>query len=266
VIGRASQHGRAAEPLVPPMRKPNCAPSGQRDEDQCRDSLYFVYFEYARAGEGRRMNRDERDGAGPPGARALAPPADVTAAVESLLFVAEEPVELSALARALNVPAEEVEQAVERLTKCCRERGIRVQRAGGKIQLITAPELGPYVERFLGAENEQKLSVSALETLAIIAYRQPVARPAIEAIRGVNCERAVATLRARGLVEEVGRAETVGHPVLFGTTIRFLEYFGLEHPGELPPLPELQHPEGGATDGASAREHRGPAGRPGQER
>jgi segregation and condensation protein B len=172
----------------------------------------------------------------PPGARKPDPPADLVGAVESLLFVAEEPVEPAALAAGLNVSVAAVEQALVCLTEACRERGIRVQTGHGRVQLISAPEFGPYVERFLGSAAEQRLSGAALETLAIIAYRQPVTRSAVDAIRGVNSERALATLRARCLVEEVGRAETVGRPVLFGTTMRFLEYFGLERPDDLPPL------------------------------
>jgi segregation and condensation protein B len=172
----------------------------------------------------------------PPGARPPEPPADLVGALESLLFVAEEPVEPAFLASALNVGVGAVRAALETLAERFRERGIRVQQGNGRVQLISAPEFGPYVERFLGSVAEQRLSNAALETLAIVAYRQPVTRSAIEQIRGVNSERALATLRARDLVQEVDRAETVGHPVLFGTTMRFLEYFGLEHSGELPPL------------------------------
>jgi segregation and condensation protein B len=174
---------------------------------------------------------------------------DVVSAVESLLFVAEGAVEPAALAQALNVSADCVETALATLADRCRGRGVRVQRDHGRVQLISAPEFGPYVERFLGTAAEQRLSGAALETLAIVAYRQPITRPTIEGIRGVNSERALATLRARDLVEEVGRAETVGHPVLWGTTMRFLEYFGLEHPGELPPLPDESATNGTAPGG-----------------
>lgn len=188
-------------------------------------------------GEDQEQAERSREGV-PPGARPPAPPADPVAAVESLLFVAEGPVEPAALARALNLGGAAVEVAIAALADRCRDRGVRVQRDGDRVQLISAPEFGPYVERFLGAAAEQRLSGAALETLAIVAYRQPVTRSAIEGIRGVNSERALATLRGRDLIEEVGRAETVGHPVLWGTTMRFLAYFGLEHPGQLPPLPE----------------------------
>jgi segregation and condensation protein B len=186
------------------------------------------------------MAAGERLSTVPPGARPLDPPDDLVAAVESLLFVAEGPVEPASLARALNVGEPAVERALSQLAAASGGRGIRLQRAMGRVQLISAPAFGPYVERFLGAESEQHLSGAALETLAIVAYRQPVTRPMIEAIRGVNSERALLTLRNRDLVEETGRAETVGHPVLFGTTMRFLEYFGLEHPGQLPPLADTE--------------------------
>lgn len=167
------------------------------------------------------------------------PTIDLVLALEALLFVAEEPVEVAELARALEVSVAAARGLVERLAERCAERGVRVQRQGNLVQLVTAPECGAYVRRFVGARGEQRLSPSALETLAIIAYRQPITRPALEAIRGVNCDHAIVTLRARGLIEEVGRAETVGRPVLFGTTMTFLEHFGLTDPAALPALPAL---------------------------
>jgi segregation and condensation protein B len=165
------------------------------------------------------------------------PPADLAAAVEALLFVAPEPVEAAELARALGVDATAVRSALETLA-ARREGGVRLQRDGARWQLVSAPEFGRQVERFLGAEDAGKLSTAALETLAIVAYQQPVTRAQIDAVRGVNSDRALTALRSRGLVEETGRAETVGRPALFGTTMRFLEYFGLEHPRDLPPLPD----------------------------
>lgn len=165
------------------------------------------------------------------------PPVDLVNAVEALLYVADEPVEASEIARALEVSAAAARGLIDRLSERCAERGLRVQIQGTQVQLVTAPEVGAYVRRFLGARSEQRLSPAALETLAIIAYQQPITRPALEAVRGVNCDHAIATLRARGLIEEVGRAESVGRPVLFGTTIAFLEHFGLTNPADLPPLP-----------------------------
>ena len=161
-------------------------------------------------------------------------------AVESILFVADEPVELSVLARIAEAKVEEVAGAVEAIAAECQGRGVRVQRTGSAVQMVTAPEAALYVERFLGVEEDHRLSHAALETLAIIAYKQPITRSGIEAIRGVNCDRALASLRARGLVTEVGRASSAGRPYLYGTTFRFLEYFGLEKPEDLPPLPELR--------------------------
>jgi segregation and condensation protein B len=186
----------------------------------------------------------------------LAPsPSELKAIIESLLFVAEEPLEISALARTLRVSPERVVEAVDSLTEDCQERGLRVQNlpagqagSGPAVQMVTAPEAAPYVERFLGLDEEHRLSHPALETLAIIAYRQPITRPAIEAIRGVNCDRAIASLKARGLITEVGRASTQGRPYLFGTTFRFLEYFGLEKPEDLPPLQEEDTSSGSAGE------------------
>ncbi len=156
--------------------------------------------------------------------------------LESVLFVADEPVELASLARIADARQEDVSRALDALAGDCQARGVRLQRTGSAYQLVTAPEAAPYVERFLGVDEDHRLSHAALETLAIIAYKQPITRPAIEAIRGVNCDRALASLRARGLITEVGRAGGAGRPYLFGTTFRFLEYFGLEKPEDLPPL------------------------------
>jgi segregation and condensation protein B len=157
--------------------------------------------------------------------------------LESLLFVADEPLEFGVLARSLGVSRAVVAEAVDGLASECADRGIRLQRSGELVQLVTAPEAAPYVERFLDMDHH-RLSTAALESLAIIAYRQPVTRAAICSIRGVDSDGVVATLMARGLVEEVGRASTVGRPALLGTTVRFLEYFGVERPDDLPPLNE----------------------------
>jgi segregation and condensation protein B len=175
------------------------------------------------------------------------PPADkLKAVLESLLFVAQGPVDVGMLARVLRVETGQVAETAESLAADLRDRGVRIQRDGRYVQMVTDPEAAPYVERLLGMDHQQRLSHAALEALAIIAYRQPITRAAIDAIRGVNSDHAVATLITRGLVEEVGRAGTPGHPALLGTTVRFLEHFGLESPQELPPLPQevRQGPEG----------------------
>jgi segregation and condensation protein B len=158
------------------------------------------------------------------------------ATLEALLFVAGDPVELSELARTLEISVAAVRAQVEALAESLHGRGLRVQQHGSRVQMVTAPEAGPAVERFLGHRSEQRLSHAALETLAIIAYKQPVTRPHIEALRGVDSGRALATLRARGLIEEAGRAESPGRPLLVATTMQFLVYFGPERPADLPPL------------------------------
>ena len=169
-------------------------------------------------------------------------PRDLALVLESLLLVAEEAPSIEALARATNVSAGAVEEALEELGDACRARGIRVQRLGKRVKLATAPEAGPFIERFLGLERPNRLSKAALETLAIIAYRQPITRTGIEAVRGVNCDGSLHTLRSRDLVVSVGQAEGPGRPFLYGTTPRFLDHFGLQRIEEMPPLAELSAP------------------------
>ncbi|MEX1255292.1 MAG: SMC-Scp complex subunit ScpB [Dehalococcoidia bacterium] len=169
------------------------------------------------------------------------PPAPdrLPAVIESLLFVAEEPQEIGALSKSLGVPRQRIERAIEQLVESVNGRGLLIQRLGDRVQLATAPDAAPYIERFLEVTHG-RLSRAALETLAIIAYRNPITRARIESVRGVNSDQSVATLQARGLVEEVGRAPGPGRPVLFGTTVRFLEYFGLQRLDDLPPLPAIE--------------------------
>jgi segregation and condensation protein B len=106
--------------------------------------------------------------------------------------------------------------------------------------MVTAPEAAPYVERFLGLQYSGKLSAAALETLAIVAYRQPITTPQIEAIRGVDCQGVLRSLIARGLVEAVDRLDTAGRPVVYATTFEFLQYFGLANLTELPELEDTE--------------------------
>jgi len=163
--------------------------------------------------------------------------------VESLLFVADAPLSVRQLADVVRCDSETIEQALSRLTQDCRTGGLRVQRQGDQVQMVTCPEAMPYVERLLGLGQSSRLSAAALETLAIVAYRQPVTRSDIEAIRGVSSDGVLRTLLGRGLVAEVGRQETVGRPVLLGTTFEFLQYFGL---GGLDELPAMDLPADGA--------------------
>lgn len=160
----------------------------------------------------------------------------LAALVESLLFVAEGPVELRHLAAALEVSISDIENALADLEQSYHSRGLRLQRARGRVQLTTAPQAAPYIERFLGQGNKSRLSLAALETLAIIAYRQPITRPEIEAIRGVNSDGVIRTLLSKGLIEEVARAEGPGRPIQYGTTFAFLQHFGLTSLQDLPPL------------------------------
>jgi len=162
---------------------------------------------------------------------------EITAIVESLLFVADQPVPVSDLAAAIEVSSAKIERAVTRLTESYRGHYLQIQHHRKKVQLVTAPEATAYIERFLGLSASGKLSTAALETLGIIAYKQPVTRPEIESIRGVNSGGVLRTLLSKGLIEEVGRLETVGHPIQYGTTFEFLKYFGLR---SLDGLPELE--------------------------
>ena len=160
----------------------------------------------------------------------------LTASLEGLLFVAAEPVAPSQLAAALDLSVSVVEKGLEELDEILSTRGLRLQRHAGRVQLTTAPEMADIVERFLGLEATSRLSRAALETLAIIAYQQPVTRPAVDAVRGVNSDGVIKSLLSKGLLQEVGRSEGPGRPILFGTTPEFLQHFGLNSLMELPSL------------------------------
>jgi segregation and condensation protein B len=160
----------------------------------------------------------------------------LAAIVESLLFVADGPVPVSQIAEAAGHEARDVEATLESLAEIYADRGIRLQRKGTKVQLVSAPQAAPYIECFLGLSLSGKLSAAALEALAIIAYKQPITRPQIDTIRGVSSDGVLRTLISKGLIEEVGRLETVGLPILFGTSFEFLQYFGLNSLDQLPPL------------------------------
>ncbi len=158
--------------------------------------------------------------------------------LESILFVADEPVSIAQLADTLEVERSLVKKAARALGEDYLVRGLRVQLDGDKVQIVTAPETAPFVERFLGLQHSGQLSAAALETLAIIAYQQPITTPEVEEIRGVNCQGVLKNLMARGLIEAVDRLDTVGRPIVYGTTFEFLQYFGLANLAELPKLVE----------------------------
>ncbi len=156
--------------------------------------------------------------------------------IESLLFVAGRPLELTELRKLLPLEQARLREAVASLAEECERegRGIRVQRMGDAVQFVSAPENARFVASLLGLPTQVKLTTAALETLAVVAYRQPVTRSQIEFIRGVNSDRALASLVQYGLVIDVGRAATVGRPTLFGTTSEFLQQFGLSSLEALP--------------------------------
>ncbi len=163
-------------------------------------------------------------------------PATLGRVLEAILFVADGPTELPVLAQATGAAPAEVEAALEQLDVALAGRALRLQRFKGRVQLVTAPDCAGWVERFLGLELGSKLSAAALETLGIVAYRQPITRAEVDAVRGVNSSGTIRTLVQRELIEEVGRLETVGSPYLYATTPAFLQYFGLASLEELPAL------------------------------
>ncbi len=163
-------------------------------------------------------------------------------AIECVLLVSGEPVRLDQLADAVQAPADVVAAAVALLRQEYAGRGLEVQEVAGGYQLGTRPAYADAVRRYLGAAGREPLSQAALETLAIVAYRQPITRPEIEALRGVRSEHILERLEERRLIKAVGRKPTVGRPILYGTTEAFLRYFGLRDLSDLPPLDALGGP------------------------
>lgn len=161
--------------------------------------------------------------------------------VESILFVSGEPVGLSDISRIIGCSLDFTSAILEELAERYRgsDRGIRLISNEGCYSLATKPENSSYVEELLGLNARQSLSQAALETLAIVAYRQPVTRVVIDEIRGVKSERAVASLLEKGIIKECGRLEAPGRPILYSTSEEFLRYFGLESLKELPGIDTL---------------------------
>ena len=178
-------------------------------------------------------------------------PEELAAALAAVCFALNRPVTLAEAAAILGRSEAVLNEAADHLAGTLRGGGLMLQRHQSEIQLVTRPEVAWAVQRALNPEKPGRLSRAALETLAIVAYRQPLTRAGVEAIRGVNCEAVLDSLERRGLIAEVGRQDTPGHPRLFGTTLRFLQVVGLERIGDLPPLPEgLKVPELPAADWA----------------
>jgi segregation and condensation protein B len=159
---------------------------------------------------------------------------ELSAMVESILFVASGPVTTGRLAKVLDTTPAVIENILRSLEVDYQTRGFRLQRSGSYVQLTSAPECSQPVERFLGLEVTTRLSPAALEVLAIIAYMQPATRPQIDSIRGVNSDSSLRTLLGLGLIEEVGRIDKPGRPILYGSTPDFLRHFGLNTLSELP--------------------------------
>jgi segregation and condensation protein B len=173
---------------------------------------------------------------------------DMEAALEAILFVSSVPVPRSKLLELFD--EEEREQAAEALEAVLARytgdsRGVMVEDVGGGVRLATRPEMGSWLRRFFEVSGGTKLSMAALETLAIIAYRQPVTGPEIQELRGVNSAGVLKTLLERRLVRIAGRKEVVGKPFLYGTTREFLVHFGLNSLKDLPPLEEFEETFGG---------------------
>jgi segregation and condensation protein B len=163
--------------------------------------------------------------------------------LEALLFVSAQPISVEELSAALKQSARAVSDGIARLAAVCEEgRGITLLKLAGGWQMATAPDLDSVVSDFQGAILSQRvhLSKAALETLAVVAYNQPVTRSEVEEIRTVRCDRVIDTLMRHGLVRVAGRKKSVGNPLLYRTTDRFLELFGLDAISSLPTLEELQ--------------------------
>ena len=164
----------------------------------------------------------------------------IEARLEALLFASAHPATVGQLSNALQATSRRVKIALDSLETNLLSRGIRIQKHGSKYQLTSAPDVAPDIERLLNLEDTSSLSRAALEALAIIAYQQPVTRPQIDSIRGVNSDSVLRTLLRYGLIEETGRSMSPGRPILYSTTSEFLQHFGLGDIKDLPPLdPDL---------------------------
>lgn len=175
------------------------------------------------------------------------PELSTLAKLEGLLFVASDPVPLTQLGTVLDLTPAKVKDALDELDETLATRGLRIQTHRNRVQLTTAPELAPLIETFLGLDATTHLSPAALEALSIIAYQQPVTRPQVDAVRGVNSDGVMRSLLSKGLIQESGRAEGPGRPILYSTTPEFLQHFGLASLTELPTL-DLSETETGDVD------------------
>lgn len=161
--------------------------------------------------------------------------------IESLLFTWGDPLDIKDIASIVEVKEDELSKVMQEMIDefDYNMRGIRIIKVNDSYQLGTRPENFEWIKKLSNPKTTKNLSNAALETLSIIAYRQPIIKSDVEAIRGVKCDKAIETLIERGLIEECGRLERVGRPILYGTTDTFLRCFGLENLQELPPLKDI---------------------------
>ncbi|MBI9047037.1 MAG: SMC-Scp complex subunit ScpB [Anaerolineaceae bacterium] len=163
-------------------------------------------------------------------------PINLEAAIEAVLFVSSIEVSIKQLSETFDCKPKEIRKALDHLQETYNGRGLRLQWHADRVQLTSAPEMASLIEKYLGLESTSRLSRAGLEALAIIAYQQPITRPNIDSIRGVNSDGVLRSLLNKGLIEEIGRAETPGRPILYGSTSDFLQFFGLS---DIALLPEL---------------------------
>ncbi|HHZ12318.1 MAG: SMC-Scp complex subunit ScpB [Caldicoprobacterales bacterium] len=160
--------------------------------------------------------------------------------IESILFVSGEAVSVRKIADFLNMDKGKLRKIMDKLVENFNSRngGLQIIKMNDHYQLATRPEYGEYIDKYFGIDKKQSLSQAMLETLSIIAYKQPITRIDIESIRGVKCEYTLGVLNDRGLIKEVGKMDAPGKPILYGTTDTFLKVFGLSSLEDLPPLTE----------------------------
>ncbi|MHC4187175.1 MAG: SMC-Scp complex subunit ScpB [Planctomycetota bacterium] len=170
---------------------------------------------------------------------------NVESVIEAVLFASDEPLSAARLSNIVDTTTQQVRQAVELLNDKYKanQNAFRIEKIAGGFQMLTLSPFNHWLKKLLRVRSETKLSPAALETLAIIAYKQPIIRADVEAIRGVAAGEVIRNLMYKGLVKVVGRAEVVGRPMLYGTTKKFLETFGLNTLKDLPKIEELKKPD-----------------------
>lgn len=166
---------------------------------------------------------------------------EIKAIIESLLFIWGDPLSLSDIANVLEIKREKAKEILEEMVSEFEynRRGIRIITVNDKYQLSTRPEHYQWISKLINKSSNKTLSNASLETLAIIAYKQPITKNQIEAIRGVRCGKAIETLLSKNLIKEIGRLKKTGRPIIYGTTEEFLRYFGLKDLNDLPKLDEF---------------------------